>query len=151
MQHPRIQSDDTDEEVPLSVGEAMCTIRFVSDRDISGAIITKRVCLVNGIHIRPGVHLYTILHDLHDVRMMLHNDNVSNIASFCPQFIHEVEGLSFFDVTPVNILEFLEVAALQGGMTLSVLVESSNDTLISEVCRELRFLDEEYFCASFNN
>ena len=150
MHHPRIPSGEVCEEEVFAC-ESICRITFVANESFSGTCIEKRVCLHAGLHIRPSVHLYTLMHDRYDVRMLLSNENVASVAAFCPQFIYELDGRPFFDVTPVNILEFLEVAAVPNGSLLTILVESSNDSLVREICMELCFLDRKSFCSSFDN
>lgn len=143
MHHPRIPAGKkSGEELAC---EAVCRINFVTEGPLQGACIGKKVCLKAGLHIRPCVHLYGIMHDRYQVRMLIHNDNIATIARFCPQFVHEVEGRLYFDVSSVNILEFLEVAASPSGSSLSILVISTIDNLIRDICRDLSFLDHQQF------
>ena len=146
LEHPRIPASGFCKEL-FHEEEACCTIDFFSDKGISGTEIRKKVCLDAGVHIRPSVHLYSILHGRYDVRIFLNNRNVEKAAPFYPHHIYRFNNRFYFDVSRASIMEFLEVAAVPVGSTLRIMIESSNDSIVRDVCRDLTFLDGRRFCS----
>ena len=144
MEHPRIPLDNCC--FSNKSEKACCQITFFNDGDTSGTEIEKAVCLEAGIHIRPSVHLYSILRDRYDVRIFINNRNIDSVAKYYPQFIHRFNGKCYFDTSCASVMEFLEVSAIPSGETLYFFIESCNDSIIREVCRDLAFLDSARFC-----
>jgi len=144
MEHPRIPVQSCG-RVFHGAKEVYCEIDFFSNGKITGTEIEKKVCLEGGVHMRPSAHLYTILNHRHDVRIFLHNRNVENEASSYPQFIYTLNGKYYFDTSRLTFMEFLGLAAIPTGETIRLFVESGNESIIRNVCRDLTFLDSFRF------